>query len=145
MIFVDQKPIHPQKKSNSDSEIENIPAKKAFFIGLFQCLAMIPGISRSGSTIIGGLLLGLNRKTATEFSFFLAIPTILAASFYDIFKNYSELTSSNIEMVLIGTFSAFVSALLLIRWFIGFVSKNNFIPFGIYRIVLGILVLFFIT
>jgi undecaprenyl-diphosphatase len=106
---------------------------------------MIPGTSRSGATIIGGLLLKLDRKTATEFSFFLAIPTIFAATVFDLYKNINTLTFSNIEFILIGTLSAFLSAILVIKWFINFVSKNNFVIFGIYRIVVGIIILFFIT
>jgi undecaprenyl-diphosphatase len=105
---------------------------------------MIPGISRSGATIIGSLLLGLNRKVATEFSFFLAIPVIGAASFYDILKNTSELTNSNIQIILVGLFAAFFSSILVIKWFINFVSNNSFIPFGIYRIALGVVILFLI-
>ncbi|MES2960822.1 MAG: undecaprenyl-diphosphate phosphatase [Pseudomonadota bacterium] len=140
MILVERKP----KKSEVD-DVNNIKPVSAFYIGLFQCLAMIPGVSRSGATIIGGLLLGLNRKTATEFSFFLAIPTIAAASFYDLLKNSSELTGANIELILIGLLSAFFSAILVIKWFITFVSRHNFIPFGVYRIVLGVLVLVFIA
>jgi undecaprenyl-diphosphatase len=139
MIWVEKNP----KKSNI-AETDNIAAISAFKIGLFQCLAMVPGVSRSGATIIGGLLLGLSRKTATEFSFFLAIPTIAAASFYDLLKNSSELTGTNIEIILLGLFSAFFSAILVIKWFINFVSKNSFIPFGLYRIAAGILILLFI-
>jgi undecaprenyl-diphosphatase len=140
MILVEQKP----RKSKIEN-IENINSLIAFKVGLCQSLAMIPGISRSGATIIGGLLLGLNRKTATEFSFFLAIPTIAAASFYDLLKNYSELNSANIELILVGLLSAFFSAILVISWFINFVSKHSFIPFGVYRIILGALILFFIS
>jgi undecaprenyl-diphosphatase len=106
---------------------------------------MVPGVSRSGATIIGGLLLGLSRKSATEFSFFLAIPTIAAASFYDLLKNSSELTSTNIELIFVGLLASFFSAILVIKWFVNFVSKHNFVPFGIYRILLGISILFFIS
>lgn len=125
-------------------EVENIKPLTAFYIGLFQCIAMIPGVSRSGATIIGGILLGLNRKTATEFSFFLAIPTIAAASFYDLYKNYSTLTFENLELILIGLLTSFFSALLVIKWFIGFVSRNNFTIFGIYRIIVGAVIILFI-
>lgn len=140
MIIIERKP-----RQANIGEVDNIKPLTAFQIGLFQCIAMIPGVSRSGATIIGGLLLGLNRKTATEFSFFLAIPTIAAASFYDLFKNFSELTTSNVEIILVGLLASFFSALLVIKWFINFVSKNNFIPFGIYRIIVGILILLFIA
>lgn len=140
MIIIDRKP-----KKSSIEEVDNIKPLSAFYIGLFQCIAMIPGVSRSGATIIGGLLFGLNRKVATEFSFFLAIPTIAAASFYDLYKNSSELTGSNIEIILVGLLASFFSAILVIKWFIGFVSKHNFVPFGIYRIIVGILILLFIA
>lgn len=143
MIIVDHKPR--MLRDEEITKIDNITTFKAFYIGLFQCLSMIPGTSRSGATIIGGLLLKLDRKTATEFSFFLAIPTIFAATVYDLYKNISTLTFSNIEFILIGTLSAFLSAILVIKWFISFVSKNNFVPFGIYRIVAGIIILFFIA
>jgi len=140
MIVIDRKP----RKSNVE-DVDSIKPISAFYIGLFQCLAMIPGVSRSGATIIGGLLLGLNRKAATEFSFFLAIPTIAAASLYDLIKNSSELTGANVEIILVGLLASFLSAILVIKWFIGFVSKNNFVPFGVYRIVVGILILLFIA
>lgn len=138
-IIIDRKP-----RKSEVSEVDNIKPLTAFNIGLCQCLAMIPGVSRSGATIIGGLLLGLNRKSATEFSFFLAIPTIAAASAYDLFKNSSELTGTNIELIIAGLLSAFFSAILVIKWFINFVSKHNFVSFGIYRIVVGVVILFLI-
>ncbi len=139
MILVDH------KKRVSDIEtIDEITPLKALWIGCFQCVAMIPGVSRSGATIIGGVLLKLNRKTATEFSFFLSIPTIAAASVYDLYKNYAELSASNVEIILFGFISAFVSSIIVIKWFISYVAKNNFIPFAIYRILLGTLILYFI-
>lgn len=139
MIIVDRKP-----RKFEVTDIDKITYSKALYIGLFQCLAMIPGTSRSGATIIGGLLLKLDRKTATEFSFFLAMPTIAAATIYDLYKNIDALTFSNIEFLLIGTFASFVSAILVIKWFLNYVSKNNFVPFGIYRIIVGSLILLFI-
>jgi len=139
MIVIDRKP-----RKSVVEEMDNITPLTSFYIGLFQCIAMIPGVSRSGATIIGGLLLGLNRKTATEFSFFLAIPTIAAASFYDLLKNSSELTQSNISIILVGLLASFFSAILVIKWFINFVSKHNFIPFGVYRIIVGTLILLFL-
>lgn len=141
MIIIDRKPHN----NAAITEIDDLKPKTALSIGLFQCLAMIPGVSRSGATIIGGLILGLNRKSATEFSFFLAIPTITAATFYDLFVNSSELTGSNVQLIIVGLLAAFFSALLVIKWFIAFVSKHNFVPFGIYRIIVGILILLFIA
>lgn len=140
MIAIERKP----RESKFD-DLKNITPLTSFYIGLFQCFAMIPGVSRSGATIIGGLLLGLNRKTAAEFSFFLAIPTIAAASAFDFYKNASELTSSGFGLIIVGLLASFFSAILVIKWFINFVSKHNFIAFGFYRIALGILVLFFIS
>jgi len=140
MIFFDRKP-----REIKINEVENITPLTAFYIGIFQCVAMIPGVSRSGATIIGGLILGLNKKTAAEFSFFLAIPTIAAASLYDLIKNSSELSFSNLELIFVGLISAFISALFVIKWFINFVSKNNFTPFAIYRIIVGILILIFLV
>lgn len=138
IILIERKKGQGSKVSG---EVENIKPLTAFYIGLFQCVAMIPGVSRSGATIIGGILLGLNRKTATEFSFFLAIPTIAAASFYDLYKNIDTLTFANLELILVGLFASFISALLVIKWFINFVSKNNFTPFGIYRIIIGLVII----
>lgn len=139
IIAVDRKPREDSKVKT----VDEIKPLTAFYIGLFQCLAMIPGVSRSGATIIGGILVGLNRKTAAEFSFFLAIPTITAASFYDLYKNYSSISATDLDFIFIGLISSFISAILVIKWFINFVSRNNFVPFGIYRIALGILVLLF--
>ena len=126
------------------NNIDKIGYKNSFIIGLCQCLAMIPGVSRSGATIIGGMLFGLDRKTATEFSFFLAIPTITCACLYDVYKNYSQLSFSDIELILVGCFISFISAILVIKWFIKFVSRYSFIGFGFYRIILGSLVLLFL-
>lgn len=139
MILIDRKP-----KKSSIQELDNISPIHALCVGFFQCLAMIPGVSRSGATIIGGMLLGLNRKVAAEFSFFLAIPTIAAASFYDLYKNAAELSFSNLEIIFVGLLTSFFSAILVIKWFINFVSRHNFVSFGIYRIVVGILILIFL-
>ena len=130
---------HPPEYSDEDQ----IPYWKAFAIGLFQSLAMIPGTSRSGSTIIGGLLLGLDRKTAAEFSFLLAIPTMFVATGYDIFKHHSEFSFENWQLLAIGFVSAFVSAYIVVKWFLGFLKKHTFIPFGIYRIIVGVLFFLF--
>ncbi len=140
MILVERRP-----RSSSVEELNNITPLTAFYVGLFQCLAMIPGVSRSGATIIGGLLLGLNRKIAAEFSFFLAIPTIAAASIYDLYKSSIDLTNTDLEIIFVGLLASFLSALFVVKWFINFVSKNNFVPFGFYRIVVGILVLIFLV
>jgi len=132
-------------KTNQTESVENITPKQALLIGFFQSIAMIPGTSRSGATIIGAMFLGLSRKAAAEFSFFLAIPTIAAASFYDLYKNFHALNYDNLILILIGLISSFISALFVIKWFIKYVSSNNFIPFAIYRIIVGVIILIFIA
>lgn len=131
---------------NETQKLEDITYRQAFIIGLSQCFAMIPGTSRSGATIIIGLLSGLSRKTAASFSFLLAIPTMFAATFYDTYKNLNIFKEnlSQIWLFLIGGFVAFVVALLAINLFLKFVSKFDYIPFGVYRIIIGIVFLFFV-
>jgi len=126
---------HPPEFHDEDQ----IPYWKAFLIGIFQSLAMIPGTSRSGATIVGGLLLGLDRKTATEFSFLLAVPTMFVATGYDIFKHHSELSFENWQILGVGFITAFISAIVAVKWFLGFIKHHSFIPFGIYRIIAGLL------
>ncbi len=117
--------------------IEALPAGISLRIGLFQCLAMIPGVSRSGATIMGALLMRVDRRTATEFSFFLAIPTMLAATVYDVYKNRATLEFDNALLILIGFVTAFLSALVVVRILVSFVSRHGFAPFALYRIVVG--------
>ena len=117
---------------------------QALKIGFFQCLAMVPGISRSGASIVGGMSQGLSRTTAAEFSFFLAVPTMLGATAkkcYDYYKNGFVLSSEQINFLIIGNIVAFVVALLAIKSFIGFLTKNGFKIFGYYRIIAGILLI----
>ncbi|MGE0637415.1 MAG: undecaprenyl-diphosphate phosphatase [Bacteroidia bacterium] len=123
------------------SNEEKVDYKKALFIGFFQCIAMIPGVSRSAATIIGGMAQGLNRKTAAEFSFFLAVPTMFAASAYKMLKGYKEITTDNLDILLFGNLVAFIVAMLAIKFFISFLTKYGFKIFGWYRIVLGVLLL----
>lgn len=123
------------------SRIEDISKLQSFKIGLFQTIAMIPGVSRSGATIMGGILLKLDRKTATEFSFFLAIPTIFAATVYDLYKNYNLIDKSGIALLAIGFLTSFICALVVIKWFIKFVSTHSFKVFAYYRIIIGIIIL----
>jgi len=127
----------PRNINNPDK----LPWWKAVGVGIFQSLAMVPGTSRSGSTIIGGLLLGMDRETATEFSFLLAIPTMLAASGFELLKNASQLSFSNAQTLLVGFVTAFIFAFLSVKWLISFIKTHSFVPFGIYRIIVGILVL----
>ncbi len=128
-----------KEPQNISDGIETISYKNSFIIGLFQSIAIIPGISRSGATIIGGLLLGLKRKTIVEFSFLLAVPTMLAASGLDIVKNSTSFSMDQIGLLLAGFFSAFLVAIVSIKFLLGFIQKSNFIPFGIYRIVLALI------
>ncbi len=113
----------------------------ALLVGLAQCLALVPGTSRSGATIIGGLFAGLSRQAATEFSFFLAIPTLFAASGYEIFKNRALLHTGDLGMWSVGFIASFISAFFCVRWLLRYISHHSFIPFAIYRIVFGIVVL----
>lgn len=117
--------------------VETMPAKIAAGVGVVQCLAMIPGVSRSGATIMGGLLMGLDRKTAAEFSFFLAVPTMAAATVYALYKEREFLNADDLGLIAIGFVTAFVAALLVVRWLVGFVARHGFAPFAWYRIVLG--------
>ena len=119
------------------TRIEEINSKTAILLGLLQSLAIIPGTSRSGATIMGGLLLGMKREVATEISFFLAVPTIFAATLYDLYKNYHNLNMDHLFIIITGFISAFLSSLIIIKWFISFISKNNFKIFAYYRIIIG--------
>ncbi|ANE36230.1 undecaprenyl pyrophosphate phosphatase [Campylobacter iguaniorum] len=137
------------KKINYDGDtktLHKVSFSQAFIIGLSQCLAMIPGTSRSGSTIITGLLCGLSREVAARFSFLLAIPTMFAATTYDTYKN-REIFAQNLDalwMFLVGGVVAFVVAFVVIKLFLKFVSKFSYISFGIYRIILGAIFLIWV-
>jgi undecaprenyl-diphosphatase len=122
-------------------EVDAITMKQALGTGCAQCLALFPGVSRSGATIMGGLVLGFERKVAVEFSFFLAIPTMIAATGYDLLKNLHALSASDIPLFFVGFMTAFFSALLVIRAFLGYVSKHDFSWFAYYRIIFGLIVL----
>lgn len=117
--------------------VEGMGWKTALGIGIVQCLSMIPGVSRSGATIMGALSLGVERKTAAEFSFFLAVPTMLAASGYDLLKTGAALGQDDWTAIAVGFVVSFVVAIVVIKWFIGVVSKYGFAPFAWYRIVAG--------
>ncbi|MBL7752514.1 MAG: undecaprenyl-diphosphate phosphatase [Chitinophagaceae bacterium] len=119
-------------------EEEQITFKKGFLIGIWQCLAMIPGVSRSAASIIGGMQQGLTRKLAAEFSFFLAVPTMAAATGYKLLKGYESFTSEHIKLLAIGNAVAFIVAILAIKFFIGFLQKHGFRLFGYYRIIVGL-------
>ena len=121
--------------------VEDMDWKHALKVGLVQCLALIPGTSRSGATIIGGLFFGLSRKAATEFSFFLAIPIMFAATFYDVYKHHEILQFDDIGMFVVGFVASFISALLAVRGLLRFISHHDFTVFAWYRIVFGLIVL----
>jgi undecaprenyl-diphosphatase len=134
-------------RKDNDSQIastDEITYKKAFLIGCFQSLAMVPGTSRSAATIVGGLLLGLNRKTAAEFSFLLAVPTMFIASGYDIYKNHEVFNFDNWIVLGVGFTTAFIFSYIAIKTLMNFISKISFIPFGIYRIILGVVFLYYL-
>ena len=120
-------------------DAEAYPMRIYFLIGLFQCLAMIPGVSRSGATIAGGLLLKTDKRSAAEFSFFLALPTMGAAVAYDLFKNHKTLDFSDVGLIAVGFVVAFLSALAVVRFLLDFVSKHGFAPFAWWRIAVGVL------
>ncbi|QYF95604.1 undecaprenyl-diphosphate phosphatase [Massilia sp. PAMC28688] len=122
-------------------EIDDMTPLDALKVGLAQAVALIPGTSRSGATIIGSMMFGLTRKAATEFSFFLAIPTLMIATAYELIKNRDMLTSADLPLFGIGSFAAFVSAFLCVRWLLRYISSHDFTVFAWYRIAFGILVI----
>lgn len=122
-------------------EVDEMSPWDALKVGLVQCLALIPGTSRSGATIIGGMLLGLSRKAATDFSFYLAIPTLIGAGAYSLYKDRALLTVADIPVFAVGLVFAFLSAWVCIRWLIRYVASHSFVPFAWYRIAFGCLIL----
>jgi undecaprenyl-diphosphatase len=120
-----------------DHDSMKLPIWKSIVIGLFQCLSLVPGVSRSGSTIVGSMLMGIDKRAAAEFSFFLAIPIMVGAFALDLIKSRDELTSSNLGVIAIGFVVSFIVALAVIRVLLGFVQKRGFWPFGIWRILVG--------
>ncbi len=139
LLFIDKWFIKSELNGKTEADY-----KTGFKIGLFQCIAMIPGVSRSAATIIGGLSQGMNRKSAAEFSFFLAIPTMFAATAYKIYKFYSEgpgFQENEMGVLLVGNIVAFIVAIIAIKGFISFLTKYGFKFFGYYRIIVGIIIL----
>ncbi|MDH6593645.1 undecaprenyl-diphosphatase [Variovorax sp. TBS-050B] len=121
--------------------VDDMTMWDALKVGLVQCFAMIPGTSRSGSTIIGGMLLGLSRQAATDFSFFLAIPTLIGAGAYSLYKERALLSVADIPLFAVGLVFSFASAWLCVRWLLRYISTHSFVPFAWYRIAFGIVVL----
>src|ERR1043166_2288647 len=132
-----------KNKRSRYNEIEDISYADAFKIGMIQCLSMVPGVSRAAATIFGGVFSGFDRKQAAEFSFLLAIPTMLAASGYDLFKNRDTIHKDGLSIILIGAAVAFLVAIFAVKGFIAFLNRYGFRHFGYYRIILGIIFLIY--
>lgn len=136
--------IKKSKSKEQESKLEDISYKQAFLIGCFQCLSIIPGMSRAAATIIGGLTVKLNRSVATEFSFLLAVPTMIAASGYDLYKSREFIAQGGYLTLIVGTTLSFIFAMIAIKFLIGYVKKHDFKAFGIYRIILAVLFYIFV-
>ena len=136
ILYVEKRTYHPRINS-----VDEMSWKDALKVGFAQALAMIPGTSRSGATIMGGLIFGLSRKAAAEFSFFLAIPTMFAATVYDLYKNWALLSTDDIPVFAVGFITSFIAAMWAVKSFIRFISNHTFVVFAWYRIAFGIVVL----
>lgn len=134
LLVIDRMPLKPKY-----TNVMDYPLSLAFKIGLVQCLAMIPGTSRSGATIAGALLLGADKRSAAEFSFFLAMPTMAGAFAYDLYKNYDKLGMDDVTAIVIGFVMAFIAGVIVVRSLLDFVSKHGFAPFAWWRILVGTL------
>jgi undecaprenyl-diphosphatase len=133
-----------ERRPQSEARIHDVDAMTpwdALKVGLVQCLAMIPGTSRSGATIIGGMMLGLSRRAATDFSFYLAIPTLIGAGAYSLYKDRALLSLQDLPMFTVGLVFSFASAWLCVRWLLRYISTHSFVPFAWYRIAFGVIVL----
>ncbi len=130
------------KTKEQKLKIQDLSTKQAVLIGVSQSISVIPGVSRSGATILSSMFFGLSRKEAVELSFMLAIPTMFAATGYDLLKNAKLLTTANIEVLFVGFIASFITALIAVKWFIKYVQTNTLIPFAIYRILIAIILYF---
>jgi undecaprenyl-diphosphatase len=133
--------IEGRHHTNRVTRLMEVDLRTALWVGMAQCLALFPGVSRSGATIMGGLLTGMNRQTAAEFSFFLAIPTMFAATLFDAFKNRSLLVEENLLSLAVGFTAAFITALVVIALFMTYIKRHTFRVFAYYRILFGLIVL----
>src|SRR5574341_1317415 len=133
-----------KEKTDSVDTVEKISYRQCFWIGSFQAVAMVPGVSRAAATILGGLWLGLNRKTIVEFSFLLAVPTMLAATGYDLLKSGVGFSAGQFGILLLGFLVSFFVAILAIKFLLRYIQRNNFVWFGIYRIMVGLIFILFI-
>ncbi len=141
IIFLLVEKFYIPKEKELITDVEDVTLKQSLWIGIAQIFALIPGTSRAGATIIGALLVGLDRKASAEFSFLLAFPVMGAVSGYDLLKHYHEFSSANIEALTVGFFVAFVVAYLTIKLFLKFLEKFTFVAFGVYRILFGVILL----
>lgn len=132
LLAVDRLPLRPRY-----AEADDLPLHVALVIGIVQCLAMIPGVSRSGATIVGGLAMGASKKAAAEFSFFLSMPTMAGAFAYDLYKNRHVLDASALNEIAIGFAAAFIAAVIVVRWLLGYVTRHGYALFGWWRIIVG--------
>jgi len=142
-IFIILFELRYEERSNVD-DISKIPYRDCLLIGLFQAVSVIPGVSRSAPTIMGGLALGMKRQTIVLFSFLLAVPTMIAASGFDLLMSYNEFSAGQVDLLLVGFVVSFLVAIPAIKLFLGYVRQHNFIPFGIYRILLVVAFFFFV-
>lgn len=138
ILYIEKRAYRPRI-----DDVDRVGWKEALKIGFAQSLAMFPGISRAGATIMGGVVFGLSRRAATEFSFFLAIPTMIAATSYDVYSNRTLFTVADLPIFIVGALASFVAAMLAVKALLAFVSRASFVPFAWYRIALGLVVLFF--
>jgi undecaprenyl-diphosphatase len=145
ILILLEKYFFQKRKINSEISVKNISYSQCIVLGLFQAIAMIPGISRSASTIVGGLFLKIPRRTIVEFSFLLAVPTMLAATGLDFLKNAGAFDLSQFHFLAVGFIASFLTALLAIRWLLSYIQRKDFVLFGFYRIALAILFLLFIN
>jgi undecaprenyl-diphosphatase len=132
LLFVDRLPLRPRVMAAAE-----VTPLTALMIGVCQCLAMIPGVSRSGATIVGGMLLGLSKRAAAEFSFFLAMPTMAGAFVYDLYKNIGDLNAGAVMSIALGFVVAFIAGAIVVRYLLEFVSRYGFAPFAWWRIIIG--------
>lgn len=130
-----------KEKEEDDDDISKMSYKKSFLIGVFQSFAIVPGISRSAATIVGGLSMGIQRKAIVEFSFLLAIPTMICATGYDLVKSAPHFAAGDLYLLAVGFIVSFFVALASAKWFLKYVEKHNFIPFGVYRIIISLIFL----
>ena len=122
------------------SDVDQVTWRDALKVGLIQCTALVPGVSRSGATIIGAMLVGFNRKAATEFSFFLAIPMLFGAAAYDLYRNHDLVGAEDLPVFAVGLVVSWLSAWVCVRWLLRFVGQHSFVPFAWYRIAFGVLI-----